>query len=90
MQIDADEDYLSNILGDLAMRHGTVSNIESHPRRRTIYANTPLSEMMQYSTALRTISSGTASFTMEVSHYQKMDEYEQLKAVEKARGGVYH
>lgn len=47
---------------------------------------TPLSELVGYSTTVRTLSSGTATFTMEFCEYKKMNVEDEMKAVESVRG----
>lgn len=51
-----------------------------------VIAETPLSEMLGYVRDLRTLSSGTASFTMEFSSYQQMAPVDQVKAVKEVTG----
>ena len=46
----------------------------------------PLAELLGYSTAIRTLSSGTASFTMELSHYRLVDASQQAAIVEAVTG----
>lgn len=49
-------------------------------------AKTSLAEMKNYSTTLRTISSGTATFSMELSGYEAMDQTEQDRTIESVTG----
>lgn len=49
-------------------------------------ANVPLAELMGYSTILRTISSGTATFTMEFNVYQVMGASDEDNAIKSVRG----
>ena len=85
-QINTDEDKLHGILADLAQRRSHIDEIQSRQDTRVVRAITPLSELVGYSTAIRTISSGMATFTMELSHYEHMTLVEQAKAVERVTG----
>lgn len=51
-----------------------------------ISCETPLAELMGYSTTLRTITSGTATFTMEFLDYKIMSTIDENKAIESVRG----
>lgn len=53
---------------------------------QVVTATAPLSELMGYSTLLRTITSGTGSFTMEFNEYRKLSSTDEMRAVECARG----
>ena len=78
MEIWTDEAYLSNILADLNPRRTQILGIDSpHPDTRTLQGLVPLAELRGYSTCLRTITSGRASFTMQLSHYVEMTEADQ-------------
>ena len=96
-----DEAYLTVTLADLSRRRAQVHHIENEAfhhqieatqhqnEARTVMATVPLSELLGYSTALRTITSGTASFSMSVSSYRHMTAEEQNKAVEKITGFIF-
>ncbi|XP_041351728.1 ribosome-releasing factor 2, mitochondrial-like [Gigantopelta aegis] len=86
LEINTDEDKLHGILSDLAQRRSHVDEIQSRQDTRVVRAITPLAELMGYSTAIRTISSGMATFTMELSHYEQMMPLEQAKAIERVTG----
>lgn len=51
-----------------------------------VIAETPLSEMLGYVQDLRSLSSGTANFTMEFSSYRQMSPVDQVKAVKAVTG----
>ncbi len=69
VEINTPTDYVGNITGDLNRRRSMIENIESRIASQIINAQVPLSEMFGYVTNLRTLSSGRASSTMELSHY---------------------
>lgn len=86
MEISVEEKHVSKVFGDIARRRGEVKSTLTHHNLRTIHALTPLSELMGYSTDIRVMTSGTATFTMELSHYQRMTTAEQNKAVDQVIG----
>jgi len=63
------EENMGDIVGDLNRRRGQVNNMDDRAGSKVIKAEVPLSEMFGYVTALRTLSSGRATSTMEFSHY---------------------
>ncbi|KAK3595516.1 hypothetical protein CHS0354_021616 [Potamilus streckersoni] len=86
LEIIAEETHVNAILGDLSRRRGQIEQIGTRHGAKLIQAVAPLAEMMGYSTSLRTISSGTATFTMDLSHYEKVSPEEHNKAVERVTG----
>lgn len=71
VEVETPEDYAGNVMGDLSSRRGLVQGMEEIPGGggKEIRAKVPLSEMFGYSTALRSMSQGRATYTMEFSHY---------------------
>ncbi|MBY4848211.1 elongation factor G [Serratia marcescens] len=71
VEVETPEDYAGNVMGDLSSRRGLVQGIEEIPGGggKEIRAKVPLSEMFGYSTTLRSMSQGRATYTMEFSHY---------------------
>lgn len=68
-------DYLSEVLGDLGMRRAQIRHIEGEDDIQTVRAMIPLGETFAYTTALRSLSSGRASFTMEFKYYEQVPEH---------------
>lgn len=66
------EDFLGDIMGDINRRRGKIMNQNSEKGRALVEAEVPLSEMFGYSTTLRSLSSGRASYVMEPSHFEKV------------------
>ena len=71
VEVETPEDYAGSIMGDLSSRRGLVQGMEDIPGGggKEIHAKVPLSEMFGYSTTLRSMSQGRATYTMEFSHY---------------------
>ena len=86
VQISTDDNHTQQIEMGIARRRGELKGMLSHHNVRVIQALTPLSELMGYSTDLRIMTSGTGTFTMELSHYQRMTREEQAVVVNKAIG----
>ncbi len=74
MKVDATtpEAYMGDIIGDLNRRRGQIVGQESHKGAVIVHAEVPLSEMFGYSTLLRSLSSGRATYVMEPSHFERV------------------
>lgn len=74
MKVDATtpEASLGDVIGDLNRRRGKILGQENHKGSVIISAEVPLSEMFGYSTQLRSLSSGRATYTMEPSHFERV------------------
>jgi elongation factor G len=72
VEVETPEDYAGNVMGDLSSRRGMVQGMEDMiGGGKTIKAEVPLSEMFGYSTTLRSMSQGRATYTMEFKHYSE-------------------
>ena len=69
LEVVTPEEYMGDVVGDLNRRRGQVNNMDDRAGAKVVKAIVPLSEMFGYVTALRTLSSGRATSTMEFSHY---------------------
>jgi elongation factor G len=70
VEVETPEDYAGNVMGDLSSRRGMVQGMEDMPGGgKAIKAEVPLSEMFGYSTTLRSMSQGRATYSMEFKHY---------------------
>lgn len=63
---------IGDVIGDLNRRRGQIMGQESHKGAVIVHAEVPLSEMFGYSTLLRSISSGRATYVMEPSHFERV------------------
>lgn len=66
------EDFLGDVMGDINRRRGKILNQRNEKAVVIFEAEVPLSEMFGYTTSLRSLSSGRASYTMEPSHFEKV------------------
>ncbi|VXC50532.1 protein chain elongation factor EF-G, GTP-binding [Burkholderia sp. 8Y] len=70
VEVETPEDYMGNVMGDLSGRRGIVQGMEDMiGGGKIVRAEVPLSEMFGYSTSLRSLSQGRATYTMEFKHY---------------------
>ncbi|OYU43301.1 MAG: elongation factor G [Burkholderiales bacterium PBB4] len=70
VEVETPEDYAGNVMGDLSSRRGMVQGMDDMMGGgKAIKAEVPLSEMFGYSTTLRSMSQGRATYTMEFKHY---------------------
>ena len=72
VEVSTPDDYQGDVMGDLNRRRGQIQNMESKGKLAIVRANVPLKEMFGYSTAVRTLSSGRASYAMTPSHFEQV------------------
>lgn len=70
--VETPEDYIGDIIGDLNRRRGKILGQTSLKGTVQVESEVPLSEVFGYSTQLRSMSSGRATYTMEPSHYERV------------------
>lgn len=80
------EDYQGDIMGDLNRRRGKIQGIDTRGTTAIIRSEVPLAEMFGYSTTIRTLSSGRASYSMQPSHFEQVPQQIVDQIVEQ-RGG---
>lgn len=80
------EQFQGDIMGDLNRRRGKITNIDSKQGANIVKCDVPLAEMFGYSTVIRTLSSGRASYSMEPSHFEQVPNNIVEQIVEQ-RGG---
>lgn len=89
LEVTVTGDYLSPVLADLAQRRGNVQEIQTRQDNKVVIGFVPLAEMMGYSTVLRTLTSGSATFALEFSTYQAMSPQDQSTLLTQ-RSGLAH
>jgi elongation factor G len=70
VEVVTPEKFMGDITGSLNSKRGQIEGMEERGLARAIKAKVPLSEMFGYTTALRSMTEGRASFTMEFDHYE--------------------
>ena len=71
VEVETPEDFMGNVMGDLSSRRGMVQGMEDMPggTGKLVRAEVPLAEMFGYSTTLRSLTQGRATYSMEFKHY---------------------
>ena len=86
LEVLTPEENMGDIVGDLNRRRGQVNDMSDRNGSKVVKALVPLSEMFGYVTALRTMSSGRATSTMEFSHYSETPSNVSEEVIAKAKG----
>lgn len=74
VEVATPEEYQGDIMGDLNRRRGQIQEIINKPTHAVLKANVPLAQMFGYSTAVRTLSSGRADYTMKPSSFEQVPQ----------------
>ena len=76
VEIETPEEYMGDIMGDISSRRGILQGMDDNPAGgKMIKAEVPLSEMFGYSTTLRSMSQGRATYSMEFKHYSEAPKH---------------
>jgi elongation factor G len=86
VEVTTPEENMGDVVGDLNKRRGQVEGMDSRAGAQIIRAKVPLSEMFGYVTALRTITSGRATSSMEFSHYAETPRNIADEVIAKVKG----
>ena len=87
LEVLTPEENMGDVVGDLNRRRGQVNNMDDRAGAKVIKAEVPLSEMFGYVTALRTLSSGRATSTMEFDHYAATPQNVSAEVIASINGG---
>ena len=74
VEVETPEEYMGDIMGDLSSRRGIVQGMEDNASGKVIRTEVPLAEMFGYSTTVRSLSQGRATYSMEFSIMLKLQE----------------
>ncbi len=69
VEVETPEEKMGDVIGDLSARRGVILGMDDLPGSKAIKAEVPLNEMFGYSTTLRSLTQGRATYTMEFKHY---------------------
>ncbi|TAK51037.1 MAG: elongation factor G [Betaproteobacteria bacterium] len=69
VEVETPEEKMGDVMGDLSARRGVIQGMEDLPSGKAIKAEVPLGEMFGYSTTVRSLTQGRATYTMEFKHY---------------------
>lgn len=91
LEVIAAEEFMGAIIGDLNSRRGRIEGTDLRGNARVIKGLVPLAEMFGYATALRSMTSGRASFNLEPSHYEQVPRNvaQEILGEEKGGGGKH-
>jgi elongation factor G len=72
VEVETPEEFMGNVMGDLSSRRGILQGMDDIPGGgKIVRAEVPLAEMFGYSTGLRSLTQGRATYTMEFKHYSE-------------------
>jgi elongation factor G len=86
VEVVVPEEFMGGVTGDLHSRRGRVESTETRLSSAIIQCNVPLSEMFGYSTGLRSMTQGRATYTMHFSHYEEAPKTVSEEVISKIRG----
>ena len=86
VEVIVPEEYLGDVLGDLASRRAHIEGMEPRANTQAIRAQVPLAEMFGYATDLRSSTQGRGVYTMEFHHYQQLPQHLAEEALKGSNG----
>jgi len=86
VEVVVPEEYTGDVIGDLNSRRGRVESMEGRLGSSIIQCKVPLSEMFGYSTSLRSMTQGRATYSMHFSHYDEAPKTISEEVIAKVRG----
>jgi elongation factor G len=86
VEVVVPEDFMGSVTGDLHSRRGRVESTERRLGSTIIQCKVPLSEMFGYSTDLRSMTQGRATYSMHFSHYEEAPKAVSEEVISKIRG----
>jgi elongation factor G len=86
VEVVVPEEFMGGVTGDLHSRRGRVESTEMRLGSAIIQCKVPLSEMFGYSTNLRSMTQGRATYTMHFSHYEEAPKAVSEEVISKIRG----
>jgi len=84
VEVTIPEEFMGAVVGDLNAKRARIERMEDINNRKVVDALVPLAEMFGYSTSLRSMTQGQATFTMEFSSYEQVPKSVQEKIIEGA------
>jgi len=72
VEVVTPEAYMGDVVGNLNSRRGKIERMEARGRSQIVLAHVPLAEMFGYATVLRSLTQGRATYTMQISHYERV------------------
>ncbi|MDH5308059.1 MAG: elongation factor G, partial [Myxococcales bacterium] len=84
VHVSVPDQFVGDVMGDLSSRRGRVGSGEAQGSMQVIQAQVPMSEMLEYASALTSITGGQGEFHMEFSHYDEAPAHVREKVVAEA------
>ena len=77
VEVETPEEKMGDVMGDLSSRRGVIQSMDdiAGGGGKAVRAEVPLAEMFQYSTTLRSLTQGRATYTMEFKHYAEAPKH---------------
>ncbi len=86
VEVEVPEEYMGDVIGDISKRRGQVNGMSDRAGNKIVDAFVPLAEMFGYSTDLRSMTQGRATYTMEFDHYEEVPSNVATEIIEKRNG----
>jgi elongation factor G len=86
VEVVTPDEYMGDVMGDLSSRRGRIEGMEARGNTQVVRSQVPLSEMVGYSTDLRSRTQGRATYTMQFHSYQQVPEVIATEIVKRVRG----
>jgi elongation factor G len=86
VEVEVPEDYMGDVIGDISKRRGQVNGMSERSGNKIVDAFVPLAEMFGYSTDLRSMTQGRATYSMEFDHYEEVPSNVSKEIITKRNG----
>jgi len=86
VEVEVPEEYMGDVIGDVSKRRGQVNGMNDRAGNKIVDAFVPLAEMFGYSTDLRSMTQGRATYAMEFDHYEEVPANVAKEIIEKRNG----
>ncbi|MAE95061.1 MAG: elongation factor G [Deltaproteobacteria bacterium] len=85
VEVSIPDDFVGDVMGDVSSRRGRVQTTESRGHTSVIKAEVPMAEMLEYASALTSLTGGKGAFHMEFDHYDEVPASEREKVIAEAK-----
>jgi elongation factor G len=86
VEVEVPEDYMGDVIGDISKRRGQINGMNERSGNKIVDAFVPLAEMFGYSTDLRSMTQGRATYSMEFDHYEEVPSNVAKEIIAKRNG----
>jgi elongation factor G len=86
VEVEVPEEFMGDVIGDVSKRRGQVNGMDDRAGNKIVNAFVPLAEMFGYSTDLRSMTQGRATYSMEFDHYDEVPANVAKEIIEKRNG----